>query len=62
MLAVLAKSVVVGNNYVVLAKIVKHFEKQARFEDESEAELIREKLEQFVTNILVEVEIRDKRF
>ena len=62
MLAVLAKSVVVSKNYVVLAEIVKHFEKQARFEDE--AELIREKLEQFVTNILaiVEVEIRDKRF
>ena len=45
-----------------MAEIVKHFEKRARFEDESEAELIREKLEQFVANILAEVEKRDKRF
>ena len=41
---------------------VEHFEKKARFEDESEAELIREKLERFVINILTEVEKRDKRF
>ena len=33
-----------------------------KFEYESEAELIREKLEQFVTNILAEVQKRDKRF
>jgi len=45
-----------------MAEIVERFEKNARFEDESEAELIREKLEQFVTNILAEVEKRDKRF
>ena len=32
------------------------------FDDETEAELIREKLEQFMTNILAEVEKRDKRF
>ena len=45
-----------------MAEIVERFEKKARFEDESEAELIREKLEQFVTNILAEVKKRDKRF
>ena len=45
-----------------MADIVERFEKKARFEDESEAELIREKLEQFVTNILAEVKKRDKRF
>ncbi|XP_068682178.1 cyclic GMP-AMP synthase-like receptor [Montipora foliosa] len=45
-----------------MAEIVERFEEKARFEDESEAELIREKLEQFVTNILAEVEKRDKRF
>ena len=45
-----------------MAEMVERFEEKARFEDESEAELIREKLEQFVTNILAEVEKRDKRF
>ena len=45
-----------------MAEIVERFEKKAKFEDESEAELIREKLEQFVTNILAGVEKRDKRF
>ena len=45
-----------------MAEIVERFEKNARFKNESEAELIRERLEQFVNNILVEVEKRDKRF
>ena len=45
-----------------MAEIVERFEKKARFEDENEAELIREKLEQFMNNILAEVEKRDKRF
>ena len=45
-----------------MSELVERFEKKARFEDESEAELIREKLERFVTDILVEVEKRDKRF
>ena len=45
-----------------MAEIVERFEEKARLKDESEAELIREKLEQFVTNILAEVEKRDKRF
>ena len=45
-----------------MAEIVERFEKKARFDDETEAELIREKLEQFMTNILSEVEKRDKRF
>ena len=39
-----------------MAEIVERFEKKARFDDETEAELIREKLEQFMTNILAEVE------
>ena len=42
--------------------MVERFEEKARFEDESEAELICEKLEQFVTNILSQVEKRDNRF
>lgn len=41
---------------------MEHFEEKARFEDEGEAESIREKLERFVINILTEVEKRDKRF
>lgn len=45
-----------------MAEIVERFVKMARFEDESEAELIREKLKQFMTNILAEVEKREKRF
>ena len=45
-----------------MSEIVEHFEKKARFKDESEAELIREKLEQLVTSILAQVEKRDKRF
>ena len=45
-----------------MSEIVDHFEKKARFEDESEAELIREKLERLVINILAQVGKRDKRF
>ena len=45
-----------------MSEIVERFGKKAKFEDESEAELIRTKLEQFVINILTEVEKRDKRF
>ena len=45
-----------------MAEIVDHFERKARFENQSEAELIREKLEQLVNNILTLVEKRDKRF
>lgn len=41
---------------------VEYFEEKARFEDEDETELIQEKLERFVINILTEVEKRDKRF
>jgi len=41
---------------------MEHFEEQARFEHEGEAKLIRETLERFVTNILTEVEKRDRRF
>ena len=45
-----------------MSDIVEYFENKARFEDESEAELIREKLETLVTNILAQVAKRDKRF
>jgi len=45
-----------------MSEIVERFEKKAKFEDDSEAVLIREKLERFVANILAEVEKRDKRF
>ena len=45
-----------------MSEIVEGLEKKARFEDEHEAVLIREKLEQFVANILTAVETRDKRF
>ena len=58
----LVKSIKVAKPSIVMAEIVERFEKKGRFEDESEAELIREKLEQFVTNILAEVKKRDKRF
>ena len=46
----------------VMSEIVEHFERRARFVDESEAEQIREKLENLVTNILMQVEKQDKRF
>lgn len=45
-----------------MAEIADHFERKARFENQSEAELIREKLERLVNNILSLVEKRDKRF
>jgi len=45
-----------------MAEIVDHFERKARFENQSEAELIREKLERLVSNILTRVEKRDLRF
>ena len=45
-----------------MSGIVENYEVKARFQDESEAELIREKLEKLVTNILAHVEKRDERF
>ena len=45
-----------------MSEIVEHFEKKARFKDEKEAELIKEKLEELVTNILIQVAKRDRRF
>ena len=45
-----------------MAEIADHFERKSRFENQSEAELIREKLERLVNNILSLVEKRDKRF
>lgn len=45
-----------------MAEIVKEFERKARFKDEKEADLIREKLETLVISILTKVEQRDERF
>ena len=45
-----------------MAEIVDHFKRKAKFENQSEADLIREKLERLVNNILTLVEKRDKRF
>ncbi|XP_073242841.1 cyclic GMP-AMP synthase-like receptor [Porites lutea] len=45
-----------------MSYIVENFEQKANFKDESEAELIREKLEILVSNILTQVEKRDSRF
>ena len=45
-----------------MAEIADHFERKARFENQIEAELIREKLERLVINILSLVEKRDMRF
>ena len=53
----------VKSSCTVMAEIVDHFErKQGLRTDQSEAELIREKLERLVSNILTLVEKRDKRF
>ena len=45
-----------------MAEIVEEFERKARFKDEIEADLIREKLETLVISILTKVEQRDERF
>ena len=45
-----------------MAEIVEHFEREARFKDENEAEIIRQKLEKLVNNILAQVEKQDRRF
>ena len=45
-----------------MAEIVDQFERKAKFDNQSEADLIREKLERLVNNILTLVEKRDKRF
>ncbi|XP_068712037.1 cyclic GMP-AMP synthase-like receptor [Montipora foliosa] len=45
-----------------MAEIADHFERKARFVNQSEAKLIREKLERLVINVLSLVEKRDKRF
>lgn len=45
-----------------MSEIVDDFEKKAKFKDEDEADVIREQLEELVSNILVQVERRDARF
>lgn len=45
-----------------MSEIVERFETKARFGDEREADLIQEKLETLVINILAQVEKRDERF
>ena len=47
--------------FAIMSHVVENFEEKAKFIDESEAELIREKLEIFVSNILTQVEKRDSR-
>ena len=42
--------------------IVKTFEEKGRFEDDSEADIIRQKLEMLVSSIQVEVAKLDERF
>ena len=46
----------------IMHEVIEDFKKKASFKDETEANVIREKLEKLVNNILVEVEKRDKRF
>lgn len=50
------------NKLTAMAEIVEEFERKARFKDEIEADLIREKLETLVISILTKVEQRDERF
>ena len=45
-----------------MSEIVEYFEGKARFTDKNEADVIRQKLENLVNNIQVQVEKRDERF
>ena len=45
-----------------MSYIVERFEEKARFKNESEAELIRERLEILVNNIVTQMEKHDSRF
>lgn len=45
-----------------MSEIFENFEAKAKFQDESEAELIRDKLETLINNILADVGKRDPRF
>lgn len=45
-----------------MSEILENFEAKAKFQDESEAELIRNKLETLINNILADVGKRDPRF
>ena len=45
-----------------MSEILENFEAKAKFQDESEAELIRDKLETLINNILADVGKRDPRF
>ena len=45
-----------------MSYIVERFEEKARFINESEAELIRERLEILVNNIVTQIEKHDSRF
>lgn len=47
---------------IAMSEIVEYFEGKARFTDKNEADVIRQKLENLVNNILVQVEKRDERF
>lgn len=43
-------------------RIIEDFNQKASFKDENEANVIRQRLERFVNNVLAEVEKRDERF
>ena len=45
-----------------MSEILENFEAKAKFQDESDAELIRDKLETLINNILADVGKRDPRF
>ena len=45
-----------------MSKIVEDFKRKASFEDKNEADVIRQKLERLVNNILAQVQKRDTRF
>ena len=45
-----------------MSEILENLEAKAKFQDESEAELIRDKLETLINNILADVGKRDPRF
>ena len=52
----------VSEFFAIMSYIVERFEEKAKFTNESEAELIREKLEILVNNIVTQMEKHDSRF
>ena len=52
----------VSEFFAIMSYIVERLEEKARFKNESEAELIRERLEILVNNIVTQMEKHDSRF